>query len=442
MQTCVEYNQKNRLLDSALGTNSKPSYLDKRYKTYFAVLYVPKDVRHIIGKAKFYKSTETGNRKLAESIASIYVREWQAKIDAARANSNDPIIQSAIEIRKILKSSPAYLVADVIDEEVARLRNENKTLHADSFEVIAKGKKKHLETLIKSWQKNEKDKGLKQKTIDQMSSDVELLIKQFPTANLLTRKNITLWIKQIGRNNLTASSINRIIKSCRNFYKYLQIINEVTEEDDPDPFVVPTEFKLTKKVNAKSANKVQPWEPFEIDEITFLYQEAIKESQSLADLILIAMHTGARIEEICSLRCKDINLTEESFTISDAKTRAGIRTIPIHSFIKPRVKKLVLNSKDDYLLPNLSKNKYGDRSNALGKRFGRLKEKHQFSNRHVFHSIRKTFTTLLENNGVSENVAADIVGHEKPRITYGLYSGGSTLETMREAIEKVRYKLG
>ncbi len=424
-----------------MGTNLKPSYLDKRYKTYFAVLYVPKDVRHIIGKAKFYKSTETGDRKLAESIASIYVREWQAKIDAARANSDDPIIQSAIEIRKILKSSPAYLVADVIDEEVARLRIENKSLHADSFEVIAKGKKKHLKTLIKSWQKNEHDKGLKQKTIDQMTSDVTLLINQFPSANLLTRKNINLWIKQIGRNNLTASSINRIIKSCRNFYKYLQLINEVTEEDDSDPFIVPTEFKLTKKVNAKSINKVQSWVPFEVEEIIFLYKEAIKENQSLSDLILIAMHTGARIEEICSLRCKDIDLDEASFTISDAKTKAGIRTIPIHSFIKPRVKKLVINSTDDYLLPNLSKNKYGDRSNALGKRFGRLKEKHQFTSRHVFHSIRKTFTTLLENNGVSENVAADIVGHEKPRITYGLYSGGSTLETMREAIEKIRYKL-
>ena len=48
---------------------------------------------------------------------------------------------------------------------------------------------------------------------------------------------------------------------------------------------------------------------------------------------------------------------------------------------------------------------------------------------------------LLENAGVGENITADIIGHEKPRITYGLYSGGSTLETMREAIEKIRYKL-
>lgn len=49
--------------------------------------------------------------------------------------------------------------------------------------------------------------------------------------------------------------------------------------------------------------------------------------------------------------------------------------------------------------------------------------------------------TLLEDAGVSENLTADIVGHEKPRITYGLYSGGHSLAPMKEAIEKVRYPL-
>ncbi len=77
----------------------------------------------------------------------------------------------------------------------------------------------------------------------------------------------------------------------------------------------------------------------------------------------------------------------------------------------------------------------------MGKRFGRMKEKLGFTTRqHGFHSICKTFTTLIDNAGVGENITADIIGHEKPSITYGLYSGGSTLETMREAIEKIRYK--
>ena len=47
--------------------------------------------------------------------------------------------------------------------------------------------------------------------------------------------------------------------------------------------------------------------------------------------------------------------------------------------------------------------------------------------------------TLLENAGVLENVSADIVGHEKPRITYGLYSGGASLDVKRAALAKLRY---
>ena len=49
----------------------KASYVELRHKTYFAILYVPKDVRHIIGKLKFYKSTQTGIREEAEAIASV-----------------------------------------------------------------------------------------------------------------------------------------------------------------------------------------------------------------------------------------------------------------------------------------------------------------------------------------------------------------------------------
>jgi integrase len=63
-----------------------------------------------------------------------------------------------------------------------------------------------------------------------------------------------------------------------------------------------------------------------------------------------------------------------------------------------------------------------------------------YGKQHVFHSIRKTLVTMLENYGVGENVAADIVGHEKPRITYGLYSGGTTLEVMRQAIEHITFE--
>lgn len=49
---------------------------------------------------------------------------------------------------------------------------------------------------------------------------------------------------------------------------------------------------------------------------------------------------------------------------------------------------------------------------------------------------------LLEDAGVSENLAADIVGHEKPRITYGLYSGGAGVGMKATAVAKVKYPAG
>jgi hypothetical protein len=45
----------------------------------------------------------------------------------------------------------------------------------------------------------------------------------------------------------------------------------------------------------------------------------------------------------------------------------------------------------------------------------------------------------MENLGITENVTADIVGHQKKSITYGLYSGGNTLGVMKKAINKLHY---
>ena len=58
----------------------------------------------------------------------------------------------------------------------------------------------------------------------------------------------------------------------------------------------------------------------------------------------------------------------------------------------------------------------------------------------MFHSIRNTVSTLLDQAGVQESIAADILGHEKKTMTYGLYSGGSSMAQKIEAIEKINYK--
>jgi len=419
----------------------KASHLELRYKTYYAVLFVPKDVRHIIGKVKFYKSTQTSSLKIAQQRATAFVLGWQSQIDNARYEAEDPIIASALELRENLtKKSIRHLVKDVIDEEESRIRKEVGDFSADVFKEIATNKQEPLSAFVTGWNKYQVDRGLRQKTIDQMKGDIEVMVKWFPTATALRQDYVEGWIKQISaQGTLSASTSSRILGSCRNFFKYLQD-RGVVAKTASDPFIALKEFKTSNKPNSKAINKSVPWVPLKPTDVVKIYSAAVAmEDQQLADLIMIGAYTGARIEELSSLKCSSVNLTENSITIVDAKTQAGNRIVPLHPDIKIRLKKMISESEDDYVFTGLTENKYGDRSNAIGKRFGRLKSKLGYTKSQVFHSIRKTFTTMLEENGISENMAADIVGHEKPRITYGLYSGGASLAAKRKAILTISY---
>lgn len=84
---------------------------------------------------------------------------------------------------------------------------------------------------------------------------------------------------------------------------------------------------------------------------------------------------------------------------------------------------------------------FGERSSAIGKRFGRLKTQLGYDGRYVFHSFRKTMATLLERLGLHHNEAAEIIGHEKLGETYGRYSKGLTILRKQELINKIHFGL-
>jgi len=119
----------------------KPSHVELRYNTYFAVLYVPADVRHIIKKVKFYKSTKTGNLKQAEAIAAVWVINWKNQIDKARSivqsNAADKDINSAVKLyEEYLSNDNPMLVKEIMEEEEFRLRREQGERTADIFKDL------------------------------------------------------------------------------------------------------------------------------------------------------------------------------------------------------------------------------------------------------------------------------------------------------------------
>ena len=79
-----------------------------RHKTYYALLVVPKDVRHLIKKTKFFKSTQTSNLKQAELRAANWVFKWKQEIEKVRARMHEksdvPHIASAMQLNEILQT--------------------------------------------------------------------------------------------------------------------------------------------------------------------------------------------------------------------------------------------------------------------------------------------------------------------------------------------------
>ena len=86
------------------------------------------------------------------------------------------------------------------------------------------------------------------------------------------------------------------------------------------------------------------------------------------------------------------------------------------------------------------KNQYDDRSNAVGKRFGRFISKLGFDENYGFHSSRSTSAHLIEAAGVAENFAARIIGHKVTTLTYGLCSGDIPWHTKVETLAKISYR--
>lgn len=126
--------------------------------------------------------------------------------------------------------------------------------------------------------------------------------------------------------------------------------------------------------------------------------------------------------------------------VEDTKTEAGVRDVHIHPRVKAVIAKRINRRSTGYVFEGLDADRYGKRGDAIGKRFTRLKTAQGHGATKAFHSIRRTVVHMLEAAGVSENLTADIVGHKKTTMSYGLYSGrGATRGLLGAAIAKLSY---
>ncbi|MBM0206847.1 tyrosine-type recombinase/integrase [Micromonospora sp. STR1s_5] len=252
--------------------------------------------------------------------------------------------------------------------------------------------------------------------------------------NSLTNVQVQGWAAERLQRGITVKTIRRKLSAIRLYWRYLKAHGHTQVGVDVFADLYLRQKQLEQRQMEEPA-------PYRVEEVVELWKTArsMPRGQELAKLIRLAAFTGARIESLCMLQKHHVrfepNNRKEYIVLAD-KTLAGRREIPIVEAIGPFVAALVVGADDDgFLIRSTSKNKHGERSPALSKSFGRLKNKLGFGSNYDFHSFRRTVATLLESSGCPENVAADILGHEKMTMSYGVYSGGSSLPVLRRHLE-------
>jgi integrase len=173
----------------------------------------------------------------------------------------------------------------------------------------------------------------------------------------------------------------------------------------------------------------------------------------LAEIVLLGLYTGARLDELCSLRAADLTPMKgrtSGFVVkigqTGGKREASIRTIVVtHAvpvgILKGRRGAQKTTDAGALLFPDLIPGGPDDKlSWHVSKAFGRYRDDCKLPRGVDFHSLRRTFITRLENTqGMDVGKIARYVGHQIKGVTFGVSSGGSTEQTMRMVADAIRF---
>lgn len=229
---------------------------------------------------------------------------------------------------------------------------------------------------------------------------------------------------------LSDATVNRHMATLQSYWTWAQ---ERDHCEGNNPFA-----GFHKKLkDGRNVRGYQAWEP---EELKKLFNPAPKRSD-LSEVMLVAMFSGMRLDEIASLTWGQIKTADglSYFHVTDAKTVAGVRRVPVH----PKLAWLVKRGRDrteGRIWTGFNEEGPGKKAGAdAGKEFSRFKLALGFDDRRkVFHSFRKNFVGQLEEKSVPQSEVAQLVGHEKG-FTYGRYGAGISLQRLAEIVTLVDY---
>lgn len=185
-------------------------------------------------------------------------------------------------------------------------------------------------------------------------------------------------------------------------------------------------------------NRVQYLQKAEIEKILSLI-----ESQTYKNIILFALYSGCRLNEILTLQWKDLDFINNSIYIGN-KEDLG-HTVKNKKYrllsLTDELKNILIDNKEhnaeDFVFVNKRGLKYG--KDIVSRMFKYYCRKAGLPD-YKFHYLRHTFATTAIKSGISIYHLKEILGHSSIEVTAKNYLH-STISDIQESMSKVSYGL-
>jgi integrase len=416
-----------------------------------------------MGKKRLVRSLRTDNLRRAQGLRWPVVAELQAEIEAARGGgsrtSSRDVLEEALSWRDAIQKAP-----DADTQEIMRLalgdRIENwggKPLPLDeetgrpilppdavAFVGVALGKSTPLDTYVERWlaganytERTKADCRTAIRGLEHWCAEAvrPAVVEAFNDKLAGEYRDLGLVAKGVP-----VGTANKKLTLLRRYWSWMEEAGHVEGRNPWD----------RKSLRKPKPHLIRPdaWNarerPFTDDEMKKLLGGA--PDLDMADAMRIAALSGMRLEEIGQLKVGDCR--GGTFSVTKAKTKAGIREVPIHRDLVAIVARRSRGKEDTaFLFPDFKDTGWdGNRTMALSKRFATYRRRVGVNDARNgarrskvnFHSFRRWFATKCEEAGQPENVVARVMGHEKGlAITFGVYSRPELRALLTVCVEKV-----
>ena len=439
-------------------------HLKRRHNVYWVRVWVPESLRGILAKSELWQNLYTtdlgeANRKKHRVVAELmevieqakrdregtldkvsreeklkqYALEYTRESDAAKNNDDEDVedfFDEAMEAKiyelygdkdgeGILNFGHPESDASEKNPSAVKALIDSYKIHTHDYEPISSISKLFL---------SEESENIKPSSFRRKKKHIDQFIKWSGDRDLskITKKITGEYVTSIiNRNNPAYDTLRNIVGDISSLFSWAEGRGYL----DRNPF-----YKLKLPKADKGSQKRRQWANEEL--LMFLSSSKIGINEFKATVV--GMYSGMRLDEICNIQ--KAHISDNCFRILEGKTKASRRAVPDHPVIEPLVERFLDSSENDYLIKGIKSGGYDKkRSWNFQKKLTRLRKKLGMPEGVVFHTLRNTFATKLENLGIPTNHINKLMGHKHNNMSLDVYSAGLAIEPLVESIKKLTY---